>query len=641
MQKQPPSTNSLLSRVSGWLHAIFDLESSGDLFLYSALVGAVAAVGAWGFALVLHWTTMLTYGYVMGIRPPVEAIREGVTDVATVTADPLAGVVWWAILLVPAVGGLLCGWIVFKFAPEAEGHGTDALVKAFHSLQGMVRTRALIVKIVASVVTIGSGGSAGREGPIAQIGGGFGSLLATQLKLNSVYRRTLMLCGAAGGIAAIFQAPLGGALFVCEVLYSSTAVEFSVVVAAVIASLTAYSVYIWICHVTEHFVWGIEASRELHVNEALQNFTVSVEEYPFFLVFAVVCAIFGFFYVKTFYGLRDKLFRKLPLPNMYKPALGGLLLGILVLTLRVPGHLPHGTPHVMGGGYAWMQLALDGQLLGNVWWVIGILCVAKIVATSFTISSGGSGGVFAPSLFIGAMLGAAYGQLGAQWFPEQITHPEVFVLVGMGGFFAGVAKVPLTAVLMVCEMTGGYQLLVPLLLVSFVNVAILSSHITLYEEQVRSLIDSPAHLGDFVVDVLAELKVDEVYNRNRPVQLVPQEMPLSQVVRLVAASHNSYFPVVDREKRMVGIFSLSDIRAAFEGGADDALIVAQDIAVFPVITVTPEDDLHTALRRCTQKNIDEIPVVAPDNPHHVLGMLRRKELIAAYSQKMAELRSDS
>lgn len=616
------------SKLPDYLRPIFDLESSGDLLLYSALVGIVAGLGAWLFSTLLRASTALVYGDVMGYLPP---------NGEQATADPLSGLVWWAVLLVPAVGGLLCGWLVFTYAPEAEGHGTDAVVRAFHRLQVVVRARVLLVKSIASIMTISTGGSAGREGPIAQIGAGFGSVLANQLKLSPVYRRTLMLAGAGGGIAAIFQAPLGGALFVCEVLYGSAAVEFAVVVPAVICSLTAYAVYIWVSEITAPYAWGHVAVHELHVPETLQ-FDAGVEQFPFYIVFAVLCAVVGFVYVKTFFGLRDHVFRKLPIPLMFKPALGGLLLGALVLLVRVPNHLPHGMPHVMGGGYGWIQQALDGELLGGVWGVILLLCLGKIVATSLTISSGGSGGVFAPSLFIGGMLGAAYGQFCAQWFPEQITHPEIFVLVGMGGFFAGVAKVPLTAVLMVCEMTGGYQLLVPLMLVSFINVAILSSRVTLYEEQVRSLIDSPAHFGDFVIDVLADIEVGEVYDRKRPVQLVPQDMPLSRVVRMVASSHNSYFPVVDDERHMVGIFSLHDIRAAFEGGADDRLVVAEDLAVFPVLTVKPDDDLHTALRRCTEKNIDEIPVVDPDDERRVLGMLRRKELIAAYSQRMAAIR---
>ncbi|MCA9269301.1 MAG: chloride channel protein, partial [Planctomycetales bacterium] len=439
MRKETQSPHRSDGRFARWFHAIFDLESSGDLLLYSALVGIVSAVGAWIFASALRWTSALTY-------PLMGVVAAGSGDGSE---NPIAGLTWWAVLLLPALGGLLCGWLVTTFAPEAEGHGTDAVVKAFHRLQGVIRGRALVVKIIASVLTICSGGSAGREGPIAQIGAGFGSVLATRLKLSSVYRRTLMLAGAAGGIAAIFQAPLGGALFVCEVLYGSAAVEFTVVVPAVIASLTAYSFYIWICRLTEHFPWGHPAAHELHVSSNLQ-FDVSAQELPFFLIFAVLCAVVGFIYVKVFYGSRDYFFRKLRMPAMLKPALGGLMLGALVLLVRVPGQTPDGMPHVMGGGYHWIQQALDGTLFGNVWWVIGLLCLMKIFATAFSISSGGSGGVFAPSLFIGGMLGAAYGQFGHHYFPHLVPNPEVFVLVGMGGFFAGVAKVPLTSVLMVC-----------------------------------------------------------------------------------------------------------------------------------------------------------------------------------------------
>ncbi len=412
---EKPESETFSSKIAHYMRAIFDLESSGDLLLYSAVVGVAAAVGAWVFATALRWTTSLVYGDVMGLNLSTEAAGG---------SHPLSEMVWWAILLVPALGGLVCGWLVFTYAPEAEGHGTDAMVKAFHRLQGVARVRATIIKMIASIVTISTGGSAGREGPIAQIGAGFGSFMATQMGLSPVYRRTLLLCGAAGGVAAIFQAPLGGALFVCEVLYSTTAAEFSVVIAAVISSLTAYSVYNWLCDFGYSVGIGEVATRELHVSLTLQEYTAGADEYPFYLVFAVVCAVVGFLYVKTFYGLRDKFFHKLPIANMFKPAIGGLLLGAFVLMLRVPNYLPHGTPHVMGGGYVWLQQALDGELLNNTWWVLGLLCFGKIVTTSLTISSGGSGGVFAPSLFIGGMLGGATVCSANSFFPIRSRIPR-------------------------------------------------------------------------------------------------------------------------------------------------------------------------------------------------------------------------
>ena len=326
----------------------------------------------------------------------------------------------------------------------------------------------------------------------------------------------------------------------------------------------------------------------------------------------------------VFYGLRDQLFHKLPIPRFVKPAIGGFLLGCLAL----------GYPQLMSGGYGWIQEAIDGRLALRL---MLILCFGKIVATSLTISSGGSGGVFAPSLYIGAMLGGAFGLACHRMFPEIITQPEAFVLVGMGGFFAGVARVPLTAMLMVCEMSGNYGLLVPLMLVAIINVAILSSRWTLYEEQVFALVDSPAHQGDFVVDVLETIRVRDVMRLDRKFETVGEGTPLTEILQIASRATSTYFPVVDVNENLVGIFSLRDLRAVLTGNGAGRLVVAADIASSPVLTVDPDDDLHTALRRFTQKNIDDIPVVDPEHKRHILGMLSRRDVIAAYHEKVTEL----
>jgi CIC family chloride channel protein len=595
-----------LTAVTAKLRTIFDLESTGHVVVYSVLVGMVAGLGAAGFFWVLTWFKDIALGFVEGYYPPA-AGSEPITHTAQL---PLY---WWAVLLVPTLGGLACGLLVYSVAPEAEGHGTDAMVRAFHSLRGKIRERVPIVKTVASILTIGTGGSAGREGPIAQIGAGFGSFLASHLKLSDRDRRMLMLAGAAGGVGAIFRAPLGGALFAVEVLYASTAIEFSAIVPCVVASVVAYSVF------SSIFGTGVAFSVP-----ATTRFAGPVE-LPFYLVFAVICALVGFFYVWCFYGLRDHIFRKVPLPNHVKPAIGGLLLGVMALAF----------PQVMAGGYGWIQEAINSQLsLRLMLWLV----VVKILATSFTISSGGSGGVFAPSLFIGAMLGGAFGAGCNAMFPGVAPTPEAFVLVGMGGFFAGVAKVPLTALIMVSEMSGSYDLLVPLMVVNVTNVAILSSKWTLYEEQVPSLIDSPAHLGDYVVDVLEGMQIHEVYQPQRAPALVPEDTPLPALLQIVAASTESYFPVVDRAGLLVGIFSLHDIRSVLVGNGAGDLVLAADVARAPVTTLTPDDNLHTALRLYTQKRIEEIPIVESDNPRSVICMLRRGEVIGAYDRQMARIR---
>lgn len=596
---------NILQRIKHHLSSIFDTESSGRLVVYSPLVGIVAGLGAVAFFFLLMEFQQFALGDIEGYFPP----AAGSERIDHVQQDPTR---WWAVLVVPTLGGLVCGMLVYGLAPEAEGHGTDALVRAFHRARGRIRARVPFVKTAASIITIGTGGSAGREGPIAQIGAGFGSFLATRLGLGEQERRLLMLAGAAGGIGAIFRAPLGGALFVSEVLYSSTALEAAAVIPCFIASITAYTVF--------SLVYGtglaFRTPTGLHFGGAA--------ELPFYLVFALVCAVVGYAYVLTFYGLRDRFFRKLPIPNFVKPAIGGLMLGVLALQY----------PQLMSGGYGWIQQAIDGKLALKL---MLVLSIGKIIATSCTISSGGSGGVFAPSLFIGAMIGGAFGQSCQHFFPDIITRPEAFVLVGMGGFFSGVARVPITSMLIICEMSGNYGLLVPLMLVCIINVAVLSSRWSLYEEQVPAIVDSPAHQGDFVVDVLEQIRVRDVMDLNRRFETVPEDMTLTDVLRLVSYATCNYFPVVDSKKNMVGIFSLRDLRAVFTGNGSGDLIVAADIASNPVLTVNPEDDLHTALRRFTQKNIDDIPIVDPQQKGQILGMLSRRDVIAAYHDKVTEM----
>ena len=281
----------------------------------------------------------------------------------------------WLLLVVPAIGGLLSGLLVFSLAPEAEGHGTDAMIDAFHRKRGIIRKRVPFIKTIASALTIGSGGSAGREGPIAQVGSGFGSAPAGWLKSSDRERRLLVLAGAGAGIGAVFRAPLGGALFVVEVLYREMEFESAALVPAFVASIVSYSIY---CGVSGK--WG----AIFRVPDA--TFTHPLE-LPLYLVLGLVCALMGILYVKVFYGVRDRVFRRIPLPRHVKPALGGLAVGVIGYFL----------PQVLGMGYGWVQLAIDGNLaLG----LIVTIAFVKILATGLTISSGGSGGVFAPSMVI-------------------------------------------------------------------------------------------------------------------------------------------------------------------------------------------------------------------------------------------------
>ena len=444
----------MFQRIRHYFSSIFDTESSGRLVFFSPLVGIVAGLGAVVFFFLLMWFQGLMLGDIVGYFPP----AAGSETIEHVPQNPSQ---WWLVILVPTLGGLVCGMLVYGFAPEAEGHGTDALVKAFHQLSGRIRGRVPFVKTIASIITIGTGGSAGREGPIAQIGAGFGSFLATKLGLSERDRRLLMLAGAAGGIGAIFRAPLGGALFVSEVLYSSTALEFAAVIPCFIASITAYTV----------FAANLRTRAWLSSTTAGPAIRRGRRDSPLSRLRDPLCT--GGLYLRA--GLLRACgtvsSKPLPIPNFVKPAVGGLLLGILAVWLSAT-HVWRlrldSTGHRRPAHRGTHARALLWQNFRHI--VHDFLRGERRCVRSLAVHRRHAGG------------GLRHGLPAV--VPRLDHHPEAFVLVGMGGFFAGVASVPLTAMLMVCEMSGTYGLLVPLMLVSIINVAVLSSRWTFYEEQV-------------------------------------------------------------------------------------------------------------------------------------------------------------
>jgi CIC family chloride channel protein len=268
---------------------------------------------------------------------------------------------------------------------------------------------------------------------------------------------------------------------------------------------------------------------------------------------------------------------------------------------------------------------------------LAILIVAKVLATSFSISSGGSGGVFAPSLAIGAMLGAVVGQGTAELFPGLELNTACFALVGMGAFFAGVSKTPIAAILLVSEMTGGYVLLAPLMLVSVVNL-MLSTRWTMYESQVPGIADSPAHKGDYVVDVLEGVRVSEVLDEARRPTLISEKATLRQALEIVGHAEGTYFPVVDDTQRLIGIFSLSDVRRIYRVDHVEDVVIVRDFMVERVVTTSPDQTLEDALRTMNEYAIAEVPIVDDEDEGRVIGMLTRNGLGLAYQRRLRELR---
>jgi CIC family chloride channel protein len=564
------------------------------LTLLSIAVGVVAGVGAVAFdhllALALEALHLIT-GYM-------EPGRGAASNLATqITAKHS----YW-FLVIPALGGLASGILVYTLAPEAEGHGTDAMIEAFHQKGGQIRKRVPIVKIIASALTIGSGGSAGKEGPIAQIGSGFGAFLSSTLKLKPRDQRILVLAGAAGGIGAIFQAPLGAALFAPEVLYREEEFEYEGILPCIISSIVAHSLY------SEVF------GRRALFYPGKVEFSLTSELVPYAL-FGVLCALVGFLYVRVFYGLRDKFFLPLRINRMLKPAVGGLMLGVISFL----------SPAILDGGYGWIQMAMEGKIL---WYVMLLLVFLKILATSCTISSGGSGGVFGPSVFIGAMLGGAFGFLGHKLAPGWVIHPNSFMLVGMGGFFAGVAKVPIASIIMACEMSSSYTLLVPLMLVSSISYLLLRK-VSLYEKQLTSRLASPAHVTEFSRGLLERIYVHEA-TKMREVCRIPEEMPFGEMVKIMVNSREIYFPVVDRNGKMSGILSINDIREFMFEESINHLIVARDVATPNVARVLWNDTLQQALDKMAVLNVDELPVVREEARDEIVTMITKRDIINYY-----------
>jgi CIC family chloride channel protein len=445
--------------------------------LDSVILGVAGGLAAQVFMLLLNGADFLFLQHLAGYQAPVPPSVSG-------PAQQIIGPHGlWLVPLVTTLGGLLSGVLVYSFAREAEGDGADTAIRAFHRNGGFIRARVAPLKTVASAITIGSGGSAGREGPTALIAAGVGSLYGTLTHRAPKERRQLVLIGMAAGLSAIFRSPIGTAVFAIEAPYSEMAFEAGALLHTLLASVIAYAVNG--LFVGFRPLFGMPASL----------LVPSTFDYTWYAVLGVASGVLATAVPPLFYWVRD-LFHAIPIPPHLKPAIGGLAVGLIAVEL----------PQVLGGGYGWMQQAIDGKLALTL---MGVLVAAKLAAFALTLSSGGSGGVFAPTLYLGAMLGGAV---------AVVLHQPVapFAVAGMGAVLGGAARVPLATMLMATEMSGGYQFLVPAALavsLSFFVQGRLSRHLkyrSLYEAQVAEPAYSPAHHLDYIeatVRVLRERPV--------------------------------------------------------------------------------------------------------------------------------------
>jgi CIC family chloride channel protein len=546
-------------------------------------VGLAGGFGAVGFRYLINFFQTLAYG----------------------SSDELLHVVlalpWYLKVWVPAAGGLVVGPLVYFFAREAKGHGVPEVMEAVALKGGIIRKRVVVVKSLASAISISTGGSVGREGPIVQIGSAIGSTLGQMLKVSQDRMRTLVGCGAAAGIAATFNAPIAGSMFALEVILGDFGLAtFSpIVISSVVATA-----------VSRAFLGDIPA----FIVPAYE--LVSVWEFPMYMGLGLFCAVVGVTFTKVLY-LTEDLFDDFKFPEYLKAIIGGMILGAGGLYF----------PEILGVGYGGIDLALGQQL---AWWLLLLLIVVKIMATSITIGSGGSGGIFAPSLFLGAMAGGFFGAVVHQLFPAVTASPGAYSIVGMGALVSATTHGPLAAMLILFEMTGNYKIILPMML-SCILATIFAGMLKKDSIYTLKLARRGVNIREGKeVGVLKSMFVKDVMNAQ--VETITESSPLVAMADYISKSKFNSFPVLNAANKLAGIISFNDYsEAMFDENLKD-LVVAKDLMSENVVTVLADDDLFTALEKISRKDFSTMPVVSPDDPTDLVGIVTRRDIIGAYEK---------
>jgi len=561
----------------------YQLRSWRHLYKWSVLGGLTGVLGGLA-AVAFVWT--------------LEAIKGGVAAASATLPTP------WLLPVVPALGGLVVGLLRARFTPEAfESPGsTDRAIDAIHDSGGRLPKRTALMTAITSAITLGTGGSAGREGPTVLIGAGIGSLTARVVARLALPRRPrftfteedvriLAICGIAAGLGAVFRAPIGAALFAVGVLYIY-GMESDFLAPALVSSLTSFVVF--------SLFLGFEPMFRAPFVWNLDVFDIAVV-----LVVGVLASVVGIAYIRAFYTLFER-FRAWSTPVWLKPAIGGLAVGVIGLAL----------PQVLGTGHGTIQDIIDYRLGAGV---LALLVLAKIVATSLTIGSGGAGGDMAPALVIGAALGGLVGAAVEALFPGSASNPALYVIAGMGAVYTSVAKVPLATAIMLCESTRNYTLIVPLVIAN-TAASLASGNHTIYKSQHASATREQQ-------DVLRKVPVSRICTVD-PVTIAATT-PVIELLRLVGATRHHGFPVLGEDGALVGVASWKDAQKVPHAEREATTVAA--VMSAPAITVTPIDPARRALDLIEQHRIGRVVVVATNDPLHVLGVVTKEDLIKAYA----------
>ena len=561
------------------------------MLITSLIVGIGAGLGAVLFRRLIDWIHNFAY-----------------SDIAGIFAE------WYPLhlIIIPALGGAIVGPLVYYFAREAKGHGVPEVMEALELRGGKIRPRVVVVKALASSVCIASGGSVGREGPIAQIGSALGSFVGQTLKLSEERVRTLVACGAAGGIAATFNAPIAGAVFALEVLLRRFGSVYfgAVVISAVTADVIA------------HYFEG--DSRTFLTPEYTMQ---SPWELLLYTLMGFIAALAAVGFSRLLYFSED-IWNLIRIPEPTKPLLGGILLGLLgIVSYQIDGF-----PRVFGVGYETIENTLFSQLTLQV--TFGLLLL-KLLATTLTLGSGGSGGIFAPSLFMGAMLGASFGQIAHTIFPEIVAPSGAYALVGMAAFFGGVAHAPITAILILFEMTGDYQIILPLMLSTVLSTIVAKnlspdSIYTLKLKRRGVELSEDTQAIDLMQGVTAEIAM------NCETEAVPLDLPLVELMSTFSSTHYHALPVVQNETELVGLITINELDQLRSKGTLESKTIADILTFNNPATIRPHEPVWMALRHLEDQGEGCVPVVSETGKNILLGVLRRIDIIRAYNKAVSQ-----
>ncbi|CAN5474277.1 chloride channel protein [soil metagenome] len=582
---------TLRSKVKDLVTHLKDLNYLRKWLILGAVIGVVAGLGAIAFIKTLEFSSHFLLEGIGGYKPPLP-FGEGNRVVAGHFERP------WAIPLVVGLGGLISGVLVFRWAPEAEGHGTDAAIAAVHHNPRGIRIRVTIIKIIASAATIGSGGSAGREGPTAQISAGFGSLLARRLQLSPRDARIAVAVGIGSGIGAIFRAPLGGAVLGTEILYRDD-LEPEALFPSLVASIVGFSIF----GAVEGFepIFGI-----LHTK--LFDHPVQLLYYA---ALGIAAGLVARVYARGFYGM-IKLRHKIPGPAMLKPAMAGVLVGFIGLAF----------PPALATGYGWLQKGINNGLPTMALWIILALPFIKILTTSLTIGSGGSGGIFGPGMVIGGFVGLGLWRAFHELLPGMPLTPAPFIVVGMIACFGSVAHAPLGLMLMVGEMTGSLALLAPAMIAIGLATLIVGDD-SIYESQLKSRTDSPAHRAAFGLPLLSSVIVRDVMRKPR--LAIAGDSSIGLVREMLSTAALPGAPILDAREELIGVIS-TEAAAASDDDATARAVADRD---YP--TVPADRGLDFALDAMVSAGVSWIPVT---EDKQVVGIVAMNEVMFGYQQAL-------